>query len=64
MARFREPQCEHQLQLEAVKPSQPALPALRVGGNNAMLTDALGITDVQRSRVNEADARTRSIAAL
>lgn len=55
---------DRQVQLEAVKPAHTGLAASCIESLDAMLPDAFGITDDQRSRVNEADARTRSIATL
>ena len=52
------------MQLEAVKSSHTCLDAISIGGKDAMLADALRMTDFQRRRVNEADARTSSATAL
>src|SRR5437764_15080865 len=53
-----------QVQFEAVKPAHARLATFGVGRKDAMLTDPFGITDFQRSRVNEADAGASSIATL
>ena len=49
-----------QMQLKAVKPSHAGLATPGIGGKDAMQADPFGITDFQRSRVNEADARASS----
>ncbi len=53
-----------QVQFEAVKPSHAGFATPGISGKDAMLTDPLGITDFQRSRVNEADACASPIATL
>lgn len=53
-----------QMQFEAVKPAHTGLAALGINRKDAVRTDAFGITDGKRGRINEADACTGSIAAL
>lgn len=49
-----------QVEFEAVKPAHAGFAAFGIGGKDAMPTDPFGITDLQRSRVNEADAGASS----
>src|SRR5579863_290750 len=53
-----------QVEFEAVQPAHAGCAPFSIGGKDAMLTDPFGITDCQRSRVNEADAGAGSIATL
>ena len=53
-----------QVEFEAEEPTHAAFAAFGIGGKDAMLTDAPGITDFQRGRVNEAEASARAISAL
>ena len=55
---------DRQVQLKVVKPAHRRLALLGLGNKDAMLMDAFGIANGKRGRVNEADARTGSIATL
>jgi hypothetical protein len=46
------------MQLEAVEPADRSFAAPRVDAEDAMLVDARRMADVQRRRVDEADAAT------
>ncbi len=55
---------DRQVQFKAEKPAHRRLAAPGIGGKDAMLTDALGITDFQRGGIDETDAGAGAIAAL
>lgn len=53
-----------QVQFKAKEPAHARFATPGIHRKDAMLADPFGVTDLQRSRVNEADARAGSIAAL
>jgi hypothetical protein len=53
-----------QVRLEAKEPAHACLPTSGIRSKDAVSTYPFWVTDLQRSRVNEADARAGSISAL
>lgn len=53
-----------QVQFEAEEPAHARLATSGIRRKDALSTDPFGVTDLQRSRVDEADARAGSVAAL
>ncbi len=55
---------DRQVQCKTEEPAHAGLATLGIGREDTVLADPFGITDIQRSRVYEADACTISIAGL
>lgn len=53
-----------QVQFKTIEPSHIGLTSLGVNSKDTVLMDPFGITDDQRRRINEADARADSIVAV